>query len=129
VANGTAEIFTPDGDADEERGIQLAELYANLHALDGSLRTTDNESGYIPEQRTPTHDALVDEIEDQATPQATTIEGGKALYGTFASQIRFAGGLSVKGVIRGREVVRMNRRMSSTHLGRYVVPRVLPGGR
>ncbi len=41
MAGSTAEVLTPDGDADEERGIETAELYANLYTIDGQLRTTD----------------------------------------------------------------------------------------
>jgi hypothetical protein len=61
MANGTAEIMTPDGDADEERGIQAAELYANFHTADGELRTTDDQDR-VPIQRTGSHDSLAPEV-------------------------------------------------------------------
>jgi len=117
--------MTPDGDADEERGIQAAELYASFYTPDGELRTTDDEIAIkVPTQQAPTHDTLDSNSEKL---QPTSVEGGKTLYGAFDPHIRFAGGLSVKGAIRGHEIVRLNRRRA-THLGRYVVPRVIPGG-
>jgi hypothetical protein len=126
VANGTAEILTPDGDADEERGIQLAELYANFYTPDDVLRTTVDEVAMgVPVQAQQTHDVLDTLSEDLRTESK---EGGKALHGAFDPHIRFAGGLSVKGAIRGREIVRINRQRAA-HLGRYVVPRIVPGGR
>ena len=126
MANGTAEILTPDGDADEERGIQLAELYANFYTPDDVLRTTiDEVTGEVPAQPQQTHDVLEAPVESFATESR---EGGKALHGAFDPHIRFAGGLSVKGAIRGREIVRLNRQRAA-HLGRYVVPRIVPGGR
>lgn len=47
MAGNTAEIMTPDGDADEERGIEIAELYANNYTEDGQLRTTETDRTFI----------------------------------------------------------------------------------
>jgi hypothetical protein len=38
----TPEVLTPDGDGDEQRGIEQAELHANYSNPDGSLRTTES---------------------------------------------------------------------------------------
>ena len=133
MANGTAEIFTPDGDADEERGIELAELYANFHTVDGELRTADEaDTVQIPEQPQPWHDMEVTSKETDPLGSADnnlppTVEGGKALYGTFSGRIEFAGGLAIEGMTRGRDIARLNR-LQADRLGRYVVPRVIPGG-
>jgi hypothetical protein len=40
----TPEVLTPDGDGDEQRGIEQAEMHANYSNPDGSLRTTEAES-------------------------------------------------------------------------------------
>lgn len=126
MANGTAEVLTPDGDADEERGIKVAELYANSYTPDGQLRTTENVAGVtIPEQRPPT-EPLAEMGTTQMRP--TPLEGGKALYGTFDKEIRYAAGLSVKGAVRGRDIIKYRHGVSS-RLGRQTMLRVFPGGR
>lgn len=126
MANGTAEVLTPDGDADEERGIEIAELYANSYTLDGQLRTTDSAaSASIAEQRSPADPSVEVGV---TQPQLTPVEGGKALYGTFDKEIRYAAGLSVKGVVRGRDIIKYRHGVGS-RLGRQTVLRVFPGGR
>lgn len=120
MANGTAEILTPDGDADEERGIEVAELYANSYTADGQLRTTETATGVTPAE--PLAETVA------APAQLTPLEGGKALYGTFDKEICYAGGLSVKGVVRGRDIIKYRHGVSS-RLGRQTMLRVFPGGR
>jgi hypothetical protein len=62
MANHTAEILMPDGDGDEQRGIDAAEMHANLSKADGSLRTTED----ISRQNDATED--------------TPVRGSRALY-------------------------------------------------
>ncbi|CAN5382345.1 hypothetical protein BH09PAT4_BH09PAT4_07860 [soil metagenome] len=109
MAGSTAEILTPDGNADEERGIEVAELYANSYTADGQLRTTETEV-------------------DTGQLQPAPAEGGKTLYGTFDKEIRFAAGLSIKGAMRGRDIIKYRRGVNSA-LGRQMMLRVFPGGR
>lgn len=115
----STEVLIPNKDEDGqdqrviERGVRQAEDWANgklVALLDGEYEQQAEET---------------DSAETQEIP-AQKPEGGKALYGAFDEQIRFAGGLSIKGVRRGRDIVRY-RQGRQSYVGGQVL-RIYPGG-
>lgn len=118
-----------------QQGIIAAEGWANgeLVALLEPAHIVEN--GRIPAQRrepaietyepeeagnsedTPGSDT------DRDTPHSK--EGGKALFGTFGDEIATAGGVSIKGLWRGRDIIRYRNGRRQT-VGRQTL-RVFPG--
>jgi hypothetical protein len=109
VSNGTAEVFTPDGDADEERGIAQAEMYANFYTEDGQLRTADvTEANPTPLPEQPTEIVLETVAEEMPSePKGSTeFDNPQPIYGKFTTQLLMeAGRHAVRQARRNRTLI------------------------
>jgi hypothetical protein len=129
----TPEVLTPDGDGDEQRGIEQAELHANYSNPDGSLRTTESRGPVRESVDSPVRGvkAIYFDPDYNGSYDRVGKDGGrqeqKAQRAGFDDLPRsWMSGMAIEATVYAG--VRARRRRAARQSG-YAALRVMPGGR